>query len=116
MDAVFVVCLGFGILWMRLFLNPNKPDWNKISAMRCKWFSIATAVIVISANIFPVCALWIPESLQELGTTIPWMVIPATGWTLIVTGFLYWAVLYWVIPLFHSVGKILSLREILLFS
>jgi len=86
---------------MRLFPNPKRPDWNNISTST-KWFSIIKAVIVIVANIFPVGALRDPESLQELGTTVPWFVIPATGWALIVSAFVYWATLYWIVPLFYS--------------
>jgi hypothetical protein len=86
---------------MRLVPNSKRADWNRISKST-KWFSIFTAVIVIVANTFPVGALWIPETLNELGTTVAWFVVPAVGWALIVSGLAYWATLYWIVPLFHS--------------
>jgi len=107
-DAIVAVCLGIGLLWMRCFSKAS--NWNQISSTKTRWVSIFTAIIVISANVFPIGALWIPESLQELGTIVPWMVVPSVGWGLVTTGFGYWVVLYWVYPIFHS-GEVFVVKR-----
>ncbi|KAH8810834.1 amino acid permease-domain-containing protein [Xylogone sp. PMI_703] len=99
-NAGMAVCLGVGILWMRCFSKAS--SWNRISSVKSKWCSIITVAIVLILNSFPIWALWVPEPLQKLGTTIPWIVVPSVGTGLVVTGIAYWILIRWIRPLFHN--------------
>ena len=108
-DAMVAICLSFGLICMRL---SKRSYWNTWSNSN-RWFSLASACIVLCANLFPVIASWIPGDREQLGTSIPWLVIPTTGWALILSGFFYWLVFAFIVPLFMS-GRQLIVKRFLI--
>lgn len=88
------VCLSFGLIYMRF---KTSCSWNADSASN-RWFSLVTAIVVFIVNMIPLVALWIPESLQQLGTTVPFYVVPTAGCCLVATGVLYWVFFRFVLP------------------
>lgn len=101
-DAMTATILGLSLILMRI---PKNSEWNRISAVEYKhrWMTFIAATIVVIANGFPIGGLLIPESKTELGgTSIPWEVVPATGWSAFGTGLIYWAIFSYIPPLFHS--------------
>ncbi|KAF7896513.1 hypothetical protein EAF00_006527 [Botryotinia globosa] len=103
-DAMVAICLSFGMIWMR---SRETDEWNTYSTTN-RWFSLITAIIVFVANAFPVAALWIPES--SSGSSIPWYIVPTIGWTLVLAGFIYYAVFRFAVPLFLG-GAVLEVKR-----
>ncbi|KAB8300866.1 hypothetical protein EYC80_002794 [Monilinia laxa] len=103
-DAMAAICLSFGMIWMR---SKASSEWNIYSTSN-RWFSLATAIIVFVANVFPVAALWIPES--TLGSSVPWYIVPTIGWTLVFGGSIYYLVFRFAVPLFLG-GAVLEVKR-----
>jgi len=99
------MALSFGMICNRV----TNSRWNEISKFN-RGFSLMMACLVFLANSFPVAAFWIPASKEQLGTHIPWFVVPTAGCALVLSGFFYWFVFHSVVPLFMS-HRVLFVRR-----
>jgi len=106
-NAVIGASLSLGIICMRL---QRSSTWNSLSNSN-RWFSLTIAAIYFIANAIPVVMLWIPATMEQLGTSIPWEVVPAVGWSLVTISFIYWLVFYYLAPVFMN-GRVLEVKVI----
>jgi len=97
-DAIIGACLAFGMICMRI---QGSSGWNSMSRSG-RWVSLAIAIIYFVANAIPVIMLWIPASIAQLGTSIPWEVVPVAGWSLVVAGLVYWLIFHSIVPVFMN--------------
>lgn len=100
-DAIFGVCLGGGLLFLRFYGGRKWYQKSKDGSGFRSWISIIAALLFTIANAFPVVASWIPPSRNfnpPTGGYIPWYTTPTVGWTVIACGGIYWLIFRFVIP------------------
>ncbi|ESZ89783.1 hypothetical protein SBOR_9834 [Sclerotinia borealis F-4128] len=103
-DAMVAISLSLGIIWMR---STRSSGWNTYSTSN-RWFSLATAIVVFVANVFPVVALWIPEA---LGSSVPWYIVPTIGCSLLLGGVVYCLIFRFAVPLFLGGAVLEVIRD-----
>ena len=118
-DACFGVCLGAGLLFLRMASSRKWAQKSKAGSGIHPLVSIVAAVLFTITNAFPVIASWIPPSgrfQKSKGSTIPWYTTPTVGWIVIVLGFVYWLVFRYVVPhIGDHKGKKLKVQRKLFF-
>lgn len=100
-DAIFGVCLGGGLLFLRFYGGRKWHQKSRDGSGFRSWISIIAAFLFTIANAFPVIASWIPPSRNfhpPSGGYIPWYTTPTVGWTVIACGGIYWLIFRFVIP------------------
>ncbi|KAL9131578.1 MAG: hypothetical protein Q9217_000535 [Psora testacea] len=100
-DAIFGLCLGAGLLFLRLASGRKWAQKSRAGSGFSPSISIVAAALFTITNAFPIIAAWIPPSgrFQALaGTYFPWYSTPTVGWSVIVLGVVYWLVFRYVVP------------------
>jgi hypothetical protein len=97
LDAFFGVCLGLGLLCLRLRRSSN---WHLKSPSNAT-ISICAATLFVISNTFPLIVLWVPPTVDFM-TAYLWYLVPTISVCLLCGGLLYWAGFSYVLP---HVGK-----------
>lgn len=92
-DVFFGVCIGLGLLGLRLRRSSN---WHLKSPSNAA-ISICAATLFVIANTFPLIALWVPPT-ADFATSYPWFLVPTISVCLLGAGVLYWAGFSYVLP------------------
>ena len=118
-DAFFGVCIGGGLLYLRLFANRNWSAKSREGSGIAPFVSVIAAAIFMVVNAFPVVALWVPPSEQFTKSVpyyFPWYSTPTVGWSVIAFGVAYWLVFRYVVPhIGDRKGKQLRVQRTLFF-
>ena len=104
-DAFFGVCLGSGLLYLRLLANRNWSEKSSAGSGFSSTVSIIAAALFTLVNAFPIIALWVPPSSQYQKSVpyyYPWYSTPTVGWSVLVLGVAYWLIFRFVVP---NVGR-----------
>lgn len=92
-DAFFAVCMGLGLLGLRLRKGSN---WHLKSSSNAT-ASICAAILFVIGNAFPVVVLWVPPT-QDFKSSYSWFLVPTISVCLLGAGVFYWVVFVSIVP------------------
>ncbi len=90
LDVFWFSCIGFGMLYLRLWPGSN---WKKKSPIP-HYAGVAAAVIFTAANVFPLVVIWAPDPaeafLAHTKGLVPWFASQTTAIAVIAASAIYW--------------------------
>jgi amino acid transporter len=97
-DATFGVCVGFGLLFLRLLPKRGWAEHSQNSGFRINpYVSFFAAAIFGIANLFPIVAKWIPPKVA-VASAVPWYTTGVVGWSILLCGFFWWVGFRFFVP------------------